>query len=117
MEPGPKSVPTYTVSLSFQLMDDLPSDSMKPSGSHFLAARSNSRTTLASLPPRERLTRQRSYVGYRHAAPRQTQLAFSARLSASTSMRISHAGLAFTYSASVVRRHSPRGFTSSVQKL
>ena len=116
-ESGPKSVPTYTVSMSFQPIVLLASGSVKPSATNSFLMTSNSRTTAASAPPRDRDSRQRSYFGYRQSMPASTQLSFSALPSASRSNTSSHFGAGLRYSASVVRRQIPRGCWSSRQKL
>ena len=70
---------------------------------------SNSRSTTASLPPRDRLSIARSCVPGRVAAPRQIQSSLSFVASASRSSITSHSGCAVRKLSSVVRRHSPRG--------
>ncbi len=74
---------------------------IRPS-TNFFASRSNSRTTLASPPPRERETRQRSYFGGNAFDPAQTQFSFSFLARASRSSTVSQAGSALRYSSSVV---------------
>ena len=59
-EPGPKSVPTQSVSSSRHAMLDLASGREKPSGTKSLVPVSNSRFTEASEPPGERLTMHRA---------------------------------------------------------
>jgi hypothetical protein len=94
IEPGPKSVPNTTVFSSSQVIWDLASASSKPSFTNDLLARSNSRTTAASPPPRESVSRQRLSEGVQ-SAPAQTQFSCSSSASLSTSSSTSHAGAAF----------------------
>ena len=94
-----------------------PRAAKKPSFTNARAPRSNSRTTEASAPPRESETR--------HAGSRASGIGRPARpssptrrpTSASTSITVSQTGAALRYSASVVRRHRPRGLRASRQKL
>jgi len=102
------SVPTNNVSASIHATEDLASGSVKPSATNCRVFRSNSRTTLASAPPRDSDSRQRPSYGRRHCAPFQTQFSFSFLPSASRSRIVSQAGCSLRYSASVVRRHKPR---------
>ena len=74
-------------------MDDLASVSVKPSLRKDLAAGSNSRTTTASPPPRDRFTRQRLSETL-HSAPFHTQFSCSSAASLSTSSSVSQAGVA-----------------------
>ena len=82
-----------------------------------LSVMSNSRTTDASEPPRDRLTSARVYSGSMTSAPFQTQFSPSASASASTSMMTSQSGESVLYDSSVVRRHSPRGLAASTQDV
>src|SRR5947209_10057890 len=96
-EPGPKSVPTKSVSASFHETSLLASGSEKPPETNTFAFGSNSRTTLASAPPRDRETRHFSYLGWRKVAPSQTQFSFSASARTSRSRTVSHFGSALRY--------------------
>ncbi len=94
IEPGPKSVPTQTVSSSRQETLDLASGREKPSGTKAFVFVSNSRTTAASEPPCDNSIRHRVYAGGRQAELWKTQDLPSAFASASTSSTVSHFGLA-----------------------
>ncbi|SHU21297.1 Uncharacterised protein [Mycobacteroides abscessus subsp. abscessus] len=115
--PGPKSVPTYTVSASTQLIWVLASGSSNPPATNCLVSRSNSRTTTASEPPRDRLTSARRKSGRSAAAPAHTQFSSSVAARASTSMTTSHSGSCRRYRSKVVRRQRPRELVASRQKL
>src|SRR6185312_12314875 len=117
IDPSPKSVPTSTVFSASQLTSDLAAGRLKPSATNFLAAMSNSRTTAASEPPGDREISARVYSGSMTSAPAHTQFSSSAAASASMSMMTSQSGESRQYSSRVVRRHSPRGCSASVQKL
>src|ERR1051325_11609549 len=95
----------------------LASGIVKPFFTKDFVVTSNSRTTLASAPPRDKEIRQRSYFGIRKSTLCQTQFSFSAFPSASRSRTVSHFGVALRYSSRVVRRQRPRGFFSSRQTL
>ena len=69
MVPGPQSRATRSVSASTQAVYCLPSGSEKPPSTKLLASRSNSRSTLASLPPSDRVTMHRRSSGGRHCMP------------------------------------------------
>ena len=58
--PGPKSVPTQSVSSSRQATLDFASGSEKPPATNCFVPVSNSRFTEASEPPGERLTMHRA---------------------------------------------------------
>ncbi len=72
----------------------LPSGSTKPPATKALVVVSNSRIVTASLPPFDRVTRQRVSSGGRQPAPLNTQLASSALDRASMSRIVSHWGVA-----------------------
>src|SRR5436190_16765027 len=95
----------------------LDSGSSKPSFTNVLETRSNSRTTFASAPPRESETSARDEPVGNTSAPPQNQFSFSAVASESRSSTDSQTGSALRYSASVVRRQSPRVCFASRQKL
>jgi hypothetical protein len=54
IDPSPKSVPTSTVFSSSQLTSFLAAGRLNPPATNSLVAMSNSRTTIASEPPRDR---------------------------------------------------------------
>ena len=89
-EPGPKSVPTSTVSWSSQEIRDLASASSKPSATKDVVRMSNSRKMLASEPPRDSEIKASVWSGSMTSAPAHTQFSPSARASSSRSMRTSH---------------------------
>src|SRR5437773_1272088 len=93
------------------------SGSSKPPFTKVFETRSNSRTTLASAPPREIETSARDESVGSTSAPPQNQFSFSAAASESRSSTDSQTGWALRYSASVVRRQSPRVCLASRQKL
>ena len=66
---------------------------------------SNSRSTVASAPPRESLTMHRRFSGARHSRPLYTHGSPSAFTRASMSRTVSHAGLAVRYDS---RRGAPQ---------
>ena len=80
------------VSSSIQLAQPLASGRTKPSGTNDLVPRSNSRSTTASLPPRDSRTIARSCLSGRVPAPPQIQSSPSAVASASRSSSTSHCG-------------------------
>ena len=59
----------------------------------------------------------RRCAGPKLLEPPQTQLTPSVLPRASTSSTVSQAGCALRYSARLVRRHRPRGFAASCQRL
>src|SRR6185295_16181944 len=73
IEPGPKSVPTQTVSSSRQATLDLASGRAKPLDTNSFFLVSNSRTTAASEPPCDSSIRQRVWAGGRQVALLKTQ--------------------------------------------
>src|SRR5262245_51105227 len=75
MLPSPKLVETITVLASTHARPDFASGRKKPSLTKDLVTASNSRTSVASAPPRERLTRQSRYSGCRQLAPRHAHFA------------------------------------------
>ena len=91
-EPGPKSVPTNTVSWSSHDRPDLASGNWKPSATNSSFSMSNSRTTVASAPPRDSSINATVYSGSMTSAPAQTQFSSSVSAKASTSMMTSHSG-------------------------
>jgi hypothetical protein len=94
MDPGPKSVPTQTVSWSSHERLDLASGRAKPPGTNSFVFVSNSRITFASEPPIDSSIVHRLYAGGRQSALSQTQDLPSVFASASTSSTVSHCGLA-----------------------
>ncbi|TWB47829.1 hypothetical protein FBZ94_1173 [Bradyrhizobium sacchari] len=90
--PSHPSRATRSVSRSTQLTCCLPSGREKPSATKVLGSRSNSRMDTASLPPSERLIRQRGFSGGRRLVPLKTKFLFLATAKASTSGMVSHFG-------------------------
>jgi hypothetical protein len=88
----PTALDSNSVSPSSQLAPPLASGTKKPSGRNVLVGMSNSRSTAASLPPRDRRTMARSCVPGRVVAPPQIQSSPSAVASASRSIRTSQRG-------------------------
>src|SRR5207245_7266465 len=116
-DPGPKSVPTYSVSRLRQATWLLASGKENPPGTNDFVVRSNSRTTCASEPPLEICTRQRWYSGGSGMAPSQTHATRSTLERESRSRTVSQPGRRVRYCARLVLRHSPRGWSGSFQKL
>ncbi|CAM5337875.1 hypothetical protein RLIN73S_00501 [Rhodanobacter lindaniclasticus] len=105
------------VSSSIQLTSLLATGNSKPCLTKALRGMLNSRTATASPPSGDSEIRQRSNFGFRHCTPLNTQRLPSAWFSASMSSSTSHFGSTLRYSASVVRRQTPRGCALSRQKL
>ena len=91
-EPSPKSVPISTVFSSSQLIWVLASGTSKPSATNSPVRMSNSRTTAASEPPRDRLISAREWSGSMTLAPAHTQFSSSSAASASRSITTSQSG-------------------------
>ena len=116
-EPGPKSVATKIASRPCQAIVLFASGRVKPSATNCFLVTSNSRTTLASAPPRDSDSSTRSRSGSSQLAPFHTQFSPSCLPSASRSSTTSQAGCSVRYESAVVRRHRPRGFCASCHRL
>ncbi len=114
--PGPKSVPTKTVSRSIHDTIVFATGTSNPPSTKSPVPRSSSRTATASPPSGESETSARSCAGDSSCARENCHGIPSASPSASRSSSTSHSGAGASYSSSVVRRQSPCTWSASRQR-